>query len=386
MNDAAAFDGSAPTWLPAWLEGAWTLLASYPVLLALVIVLAGLLLAVSARAFIQFWGLKVTTRTRTDLDEKLVRLVARVAALVLAYVSVVAAVQALSLGDTATTLTIRLLVSLLILQLMREGLRAAHIALTALSLVRDRFAVVEERTVPLFDLVFTIIIVGMAAYALLQVWNIDATAWLASAGVVGIAVGFAARDTLANLFAGFFIIADAPYKMGDYVVLDTGERGEITKVGIRSTRMLTRDDVEIIIPNSEMANRKIVNQSGGRWVKFRTRLRVGVAYGSDVDQVVQVLEMVAREHRRVCRDPEPRVRMRAFGDSSLDFELLCWVDHPAERGVATHELYLDIYKALGREGIQIPFPQRDLWVRRMPISPTGGDGSQTAERAGPGAG
>jgi MscS family membrane protein len=79
--------------------------------------------------------------------------------------------------------------------------------------------------------------------------------------------------------------------------------------------------------------------------------------------VVELLERVAREHEGVCADPEPRVRMRGFGDSSLDFELLCWVDHPSERGRVTHELFMEIYRALGREGVEIPFPQRDLWVR-----------------------
>jgi small-conductance mechanosensitive channel len=229
--------------------------------------------------------------------------------------------------------------------------------------IRNRFPLVEERTIPLFDLVFTLVIVGIATYALLEVWELDPAPWLASAGIVGIAVGFAAKDTLANLFAGFFIIADAPYVVGDYVVLDTGERGEITKVGIRSTRMLTRDDVEVIIPNSVMATVKVVNESGGRWVRSRMRIKVGVAYGSDVDQVVRVLERVALEHDRVCKDPEPRARMRGFGDSSLDFELLCWVDHPSERGLASHELYMDVYKELAKENIAIPFPQRDVWMR-----------------------
>ena len=365
MNDTT-FAPVPPTWLPGWLEGAWTMLAGYPVLLALAIAVVGLGLAALTRAFILFWGLKVASRTKTDLDERMVRLASWVAALFVAYLSLVAAVQALPLAGTPRIITIHLLVSLLILQLMRAGLKAGRIGLAAFSRIRDRYTIIEERTVPLFDLAFTVVVVGLAAYALLEVWNIDPTAWLASAGVVGIAVGFAARETLANLFAGFFIIADTPYKLGDYVVLDTGERGEVTNVGIRSTRLLTRDDVEITIPNSEMANRKIVNQSGGRWVKFRIRLKVGVAYGSDVDHVVEVLEAIAGEHARVCRSPKPRVRMRGFGDSSLDFELLCWVDHPADRGLVTHELYMDIYKTLGREGIEIPFPQRDLWVRRLP--------------------
>ncbi len=352
-----------PEWLPEALEGAWWLLATYPILLALTLAVGGVALGFSARAFLLFWGLKVTRRTTTDLDEKLLRIGGMVVALVLGYLGLAAAIQVLPLGERTAEIAIRVLVSFLILQLMRMGLKASHVGLGILSTVRDRFAIVEERTLPLFDLATTALIVAFAAYALLMVWSIDPTAWLASAGVVGIAVGFAARDTLANLFAGFFIIADAPYKLGDYVVLDTGDRGEITNVGIRSTRLLTRDDVEIVIPNSEMANSKIINETGGRWVKYRCRLKVGVAYGSDVDQVVSVLDEVAREHETVCRDPSPRVRMRGFGDSSLDFELLCWIDHPSERGRVTHELYMEIYRALDRAEIEIPFPQRDLWVR-----------------------
>jgi MscS family membrane protein len=380
MNPSAQNEATPPPWLPAWLQGVWELLAASPILLAATIAGIGVILALLVRGFILFWGLKVTTRTRTDLDERFLRLVAGVVALILGYLAVVAAVQVLPLGATGTTIVTRLLVSVLILQLMRAGLQAIRLGLAGLSGIRERFEIVEERTIPLFDIAFTVMIVGIAAYALLQVWNIDPTAWLASAGVVGIAVGFAARDTLANLFAGFFIIADAPYKVGDYVVLDTGDRGEVTRVGIRSTRLLTRDDVEVIIPNAEMAATKIVNESGGRWLKFRIRVKVGVAYGSDVDQVVELLERVAGEHDGVCRDPEPRVRMRGFGDSSLDFELLCWVNHPSERGFVTHELLMEIYKSLAREGIEIPFPQRDLWVRELPA----GEGAEGGKGGEPG--
>ncbi len=355
-----------PSWLPDSLDATWQFLAAYPLLLGLAVGLAGVTLALTARSFVLFWGLKVAKRTETELDEMLVRLGARVVTLLVAYVSLFAAIEVMTLPPRISTVLTRLVASLLVLQLMRAGFRAAHIGLLLLSHLRERFPIVEERTIPLFDLVATIFLVGIAAYALLQVWNIDATAWLASAGVVGIAVGFAAKDTLANLFAGFFIIADAPYKVGDYVVLDTGERGEITKVGVRSTRMLTRDDVEVIIPNSAMANQKIVNESGGPHEKFRIRIKVGVAYGSDVDQVAGVLDAIARRNELVCHDPEPRVRMRGLGDSSLDFELLCWVNRPPERGYVSHELYMEIYRTLRREGIQIPFPQRDVWLRRVP--------------------
>lgn len=364
MNESEqVLTAEAPAWLPEQARIAWDFLAAYPPVLALSIVLVGVGLALVGRAVILFWGGKVTARTATDLDERLLRIGANVAAMLVSYVSVVLAVQVLGLNERVEQIVIRILLSVLTLRLMVSALRAGHLGLELIGRIRKRFPIVEERTLPLFDLMLTVIVVGVAAYALLMVWNIDPTAWLASAGVIGIAVGFAARDTLANLFAGFFIIADAPYKLGDYVVLDTGERGEITKVGIRSTRILTRDDVEITVPNSMMANSQIYNESGGKWERFRIRIKVGVAYGSDVDDVVELLQKLASEHETVCKDPQPRVRMRGFGDSSLDFELLCWVARPVERGKVSHELYMSVYKALNEAGIEIPFPQRDVWMR-----------------------
>ncbi len=356
-------DPLPPDWLPAQLSDTWTFLAAYPLALAAVIFIVGLTLAVFVRMFILFWGLKITARTVTDLDEALLRIVAGVAALLIGYSAMALAIASLGLPEVAANITLRLLASLLVLQLMRVAMRAAHVGLAILGTIRDRFAIVEERTIPLFDLSLTIIIVAAASYALLQIWNIDPTAWLASAGIIGIAVGFAARDTLANLFAGFFIIADSPYKLGDYVVLDSGERGMVTKVGIRSTRLLTRDDVEIIVPNSTMANTKVVNESGGRWEKFRIRIQVGVAYGTKAEEVIELLQNIAVEHDKVCEDPAPRVRMRGFGDSSINFDLLCWIDHPADRGFVSHELYMQIYNALNDADIVIPFPQRDVWMR-----------------------
>lgn len=355
-----------PAWLPYVLTGPWEFLATYPVLLALIVVVVGLCLAFAAHRFILFGGLKITARTNTELDEKLLHIVARVAALAVGYIALAAAVQVLGLGAFAEMVTIRLMLSVLILQLIRAAMQAGNVGLEIMGRVRNRFPIVEERTIPLFDLMMTVIVLAIGAYALLQVWNIDPAAWLASAGVIGIAVGFAAKDTLANLFAGFFIIADAPYTIGDYIVLGSGERGFVVNVGIRSTRLRTRDDVEIVIPNSEMANTKIINESGGIRDRYRLRIKVGVAYGSDLDQVCGLLDQTAQAHPEIARHPRARVRNRGFGDSSVDFELLCWIKDPADRGRISHELYMEIYKLFNREAVSIPFPQRDLWVKEMP--------------------
>ena len=226
----------------------------------------------------------------------------------------------------------------------------------------SRLKLIQPQTLPLFHNLLIILVTGFSIYSIFLVWNIDLTAWVASAGILGLAISFAAKDTLANLFSGVFIMADSPYKLGDFIVLDSGERGEVTNIGIRSTRLLTRDDVEITVPNSIMGNTKIINEAGGRHEKFRIRVKVGVAYGSEIDKVQKILLDVAANIPNVCKKPEPRVRFRSFGDSSLDHELLCWVKTPVLRGKVLHMLNTAVYKRFLEEGIEIPFPQRDVHI------------------------
>lgn len=225
---------------------------------------------------------------------------------------------------------------------------------------------VQTGMLSLLHNVMKIIAVALAGYFIFLAWNINVTAWLASAGIVGLALSFAAKDTLSNLFAGVSIIMDAPYKTGDFIILDTGERGVVTNIGLRSTRILTRDDVEITIPNGVIGNSKIINEAGGPSTQHRIRVAVGIAYGSDVDQVIEVLEKVAANNDDVLSTPAPRVRFRQFGESSLDFELLGWIAKPVDRGRVKHELNCAVYKALSINNIEIPFPQRDLHVRTIP--------------------
>lgn len=158
----------------------------------------------------------------------------------------------------------------------------------------------------------------VASYAILLVWDINITGLVASAGILGLALGFAAQDTIGNLFAGIAILADRPYKIGDFIILDTGERGKVTRIGLRSTSLLTRDDVEVSIPNGVMGSSKIVNEAGGPPGRYRIRTQVSAAYGSDIELVVEVLMAAAYDHRHTLAHPAPRVRFRTFGDSGLD--------------------------------------------------------------------
>jgi MscS family membrane protein len=244
--------------------------------------------------------------------------------------------------------------------------RFIRLMLKTMSLSAKTTSAVRPQTLPLFTNLTSVLVVILSVYFIFQAWQIDMTAWLASAGIVGIAVGFAAKDTLANLFSGVFILADTPYKIGDYVILESGERGKVTDIGIRSTRILTRDDVEVTVPNSIMGNTRIVNESGGPYEKFRIRVQVSVSYTCDIDQVRSVLMDIALQEPEICDDPEPRVRFRNFGGSGLNIELLGCVENPEFRGRVLDTLNTAIYKRFAQEGIEIPYSKHDLYVKDWP--------------------
>jgi small-conductance mechanosensitive channel len=215
-----------------------------------------------------------------------------------------------------------------------------------------RFKAIHPATLPLFEFIAKIALLGAAAYFILVSWKINVTAWLASAGIVGIAVGFAAKDTLANLFAGVFIVADTPYRTGDYIVLEGGHRGRVTKIGLRSTRVVTRDDVEITVPNSIIANSKVINETRpGRSQRIHIPVRVG--YSADIDHVRRILLETVRTTADVSPSPEPQVRLDELEDHSFKFDLRCWINDPEVRGRVRDSLNTEIFKALARIGVEV---------------------------------
>jgi small-conductance mechanosensitive channel len=250
------------------------------------------------------------------------------------------------------------------------GFRLARTVLSfASSQKHGEKRLLQSRTLPVFNLVVNVSTVAAALYFIFLAWKIDLTAWLASAGVLGIALGFAAKDSLANLFAGVFILADAPYKIGDYIVLEGNLRGRVCHIGIRSTRILTRSDIEITIPNSVIGSSTIINEAGGPHVAQRVPIAVSAAYGSDIDLVQSVLLSVPAGVNNVLSTPNPMVRFRRFGGSGLDFELLVWVDDPAARGTVVHELNVRVYKAFAAHHIEIPYSKHDVYIKDFPHPP-----------------
>lgn len=338
----------------------------YPLLHAVLIIIFFLILASIADRILSGIARRLVKQTSTNLDDQLVQNLHRPIFTSIAAIGLTLATYRLDFTPELRDLTIDVIQTVLILVWLMFGLRLTRLIVAAMTGNERRFKFVQPATAPLLANAIVVVLVVAGVYAILTAWNINVTGLVASAGIVGLALSFAAQDTLANLFAGMAILADRPYSIGDYIILDSGERGEVKHIGLRSTRLLTRDDVEISIPNGVMGGAKIINEAGGPVNRYRVRIAIGVAYGSDIERVMQVLLEIGKGHAKTQAQPEARVRFRAFGDSSLNFELLCWIAQPADRGLVTHEINCEIYRRFNEDGITIPFPQRDLHIKAMP--------------------
>ncbi|NOY66628.1 MAG: mechanosensitive ion channel family protein [Gammaproteobacteria bacterium] len=337
----------------------------YPFIFALLIMVLFTVLAMIAAVIVHRLVGRLAAKTRFSWDDHVIEALRRPVFWSVIFIGIMTALQPLEPGKIFHSVVESVLLTIMIMLWSGFIVRSVRIALRAMSDSSSK-TLIRKQTVPLFDNLAFIVVVVVAIYFIFRSWDIDMTAWLASAGIVGIAIGFAAKDTLANLFSGVFILADAPYNIGDYVVLDSGERGKVTHIGIRSTRLITRDDVEITIPNAIMGNTRIINESGGPHEKYRIRVSISVAYGSDIDQVKALLMEIATSEPQVCANPEPRVRFRMFGDSGLSIDLLCWVENPELRGRVLDTLNTVIYKRFNTENIEIPYSKQDIYIKEMP--------------------
>lgn len=353
-------------WIQEQLQSFLPLVSENNLVQASLIFLIAAIASRVARAIIERIHRHAAGRTANPLDDHLFSILQRPVATSILLIGIYLALLKSQLVVEQMPFIESVLVTIAVFFWLRCVLDGARFSLRLLSGDDSRLKVVQNHTLPLFENIAVIIIYGAAIYFIFVAWEIDVSAWIASAGILGLALSFAAKDTLANLFAGVFILADTPYKIGDFIVLDSGERGKVTHIGIRSTRILTRSDVEVTIPNAIMGNTKIINETAGPSSKYRIRIPIGVAYGSEIPKVREALLKAATSIEKVESDPAPRVRFRTFGNSSLDFELLCWVAEPVLRGQVSDILNEAIYNEFNQQHIEIPFPQRDINLRQIP--------------------
>jgi small-conductance mechanosensitive channel len=206
------------------------------------------------------------------------------------------------------------------------------------------------------------IVIAVGFIIILQTAGIDLTALNVLAGAVGIGVGFGLQNIVNNFISGLIILFERPIKMGDRIEVGNVE-GDVVRIGARSTEVVTNDNITIIIPNSKFITENVINWShNDRRVRFR--IPVSVAYGSDVQLVERLLLKAAADNPDVLDDPPPSIRLMEFGDNGLLFELRAWSTTLMHRkGLLTSNLNFAILSRFTANGIEIPFPQRDLRIR-----------------------
>lgn len=207
---------------------------------------------------------------------------------------------------------------------------------------------------------FSILVIGTVV--IIQSAGIDLSALSLLAGALGVGIGFGLQNITDNFISGLIILFEKPIKVGDRI--EVGEiNGDVLTISVRATTVLTNDNISIIVPNSEFISQKVINWShNDRNIRFR--FPVGVSYKEDPRKVEQILLKVANENPNVLKKPEPNVFFDKFGDSSLDFTIAVWTDSYIDRpGQLKSQLYFEIFKQFAENGIEIPFPQRDIHIK-----------------------
>ncbi|MFW6358267.1 MAG: mechanosensitive ion channel family protein [Chroococcales cyanobacterium] len=212
---------------------------------------------------------------------------------------------------------------------------------------------------------YTIVFIG--TIVVLQLWGLDISSLTVFAGVLGVGIGLGIQGIAKEFVSGLVLIFERPIQVGDFV--EVGSLiGTVERINVRSTEIHTLDDITIIVPNSRFLDSEVINWSHHSSTS-RLKIPVGVAYGSNLSTVRSALIEAAKDHPDVLSDPQPRVFFRGFGDSSLDFDLLVWINDPPKQFRIKSDLYFRIEALLRHRDVEIPFPQRDLHVRsgNLPI-------------------
>jgi len=328
------------------------------------VALAGLGRFAAARALARIEQ-RVTQRTATVLDDHVLRFVS--AALPASIVAWVAWRLLVIWGmPTPATWVAAIWVAFLFFPLSRlvgDVLVVAEARMMAAS-----GANLDETTLPLINRGVRIAVVVLGLMLALDRLGVQIQPFLAGAGVVGLALSLAAQDTLSNLVAGVLLIMDRPFQVGDRVELwtaptETGTWGDVVEIGLRATKIRNPDNLVVVVPNNEIMQRDIVNytMSGDH---IRLRIPFSVAYDSDVDLAKEALVATALEVEGVKPQPAPFVILRSFGASEVGLQLRVWIHDARARRRVADEITERALGAFAAAGLEIPYPKRELYIRR----------------------
>ncbi len=333
-------------------------------LVAVVIFAAFWVLARIVRYVLTTWGPRFTSFTATDLDDRVLIRVTPPASLLVIFAGLYYAVRSLPLPETAHVVVSGFIFVINIAILTNIAYRAADETLswyTARS--GEGAAGLNRQLVPLTEKLISIFLVGTALIIVLKHFNYDILSLVTALGIGSLAIGMAAKDTLANMISGFTLMIDRPFRIGDRIQLASGQWGDVLDIGLRSTKIKTADNTLLIIPNAELCNTSLINLAFPE-PRAKGKVAVGVAYGSDPERVKALLAEIAQEVPEVLSDPRPEAFFVSFGESALIMALFFWVNDYTRVFAVTDLINTRICTRFRECGIDIPFPTRTVLLEK----------------------
>ena len=232
--------------------------------------------------------------------------------------------------------------------------------------------IVDDTALPMINTVTRILVIGVAILVALGQLGINLSPFLAGAGVMGLALSLAAKDTLANVVAGVLLILYRPFQVGDRIELwtapnETGTWGDVIEIGLRATKIRNPDNIIVVVPNNLIMQRDIVNYTASG-SHIRLRIPLAIAYDADVGLAKRLIMEAAAETEGVKGDPAPVVIVRGFGASEVNLQLRVWISDARNRRAVGDGITERVKRLFEEHGVEIPYPKRDLYVRTLPGS------------------
>ena len=309
--------------------------------------------------------LRMTRKTKTTLDDEIVKNLHKPVSMLLLGIGAKIAWESLEAsGKFATIITniVHSFTAVIIIYIITSTLNIL-IKHFGEKISKKTESTLDDHIVSFISKTNIIIFIIAAILTILKVWGVEIAPLLAGLGIGGIAIAFAMQKSLSNIFGGISLILDRSINVGDIIVLEDGTRGKIMDIGLRSTKILTFDNEAIIIPNGRLEEAKIQNIAKPD-PSVRVVIEFGVAYGTDVEKAKKIVVEEIKKIEGRKKDSEITVRFSEMGNSALIFKAYFWMENHSERFRAKDEANTLIYNALRKNRIEIPFPQMDVHIRK----------------------
>ena len=311
------------------------------------------------------WGPRFTAFTSTDLDDRILVRVTPPAGLLVVFAGLYFAVGNLPLPDKVKMAVSGAVFVVNVAIFINIAYRMADEVLNWYAgRVAERTGVgINRQLMPLAQKLVSVFLIGTGLIIILKHFNYDILSLVTALGIGSLAIGMAAKDTLANMISGFTLMIDRPFRIGDRIQLAGGQLGDVEDIGLRSTKIKTADNTLLIIPNAELCNTILVNLAFPD-VRGKGRVNLGVAYGSDVEMVKRLLVEIAREVPEVLAEPAPEAYFVSFGESALNMSLFFWVEEYARVFAVTDKVNSRIIQRFRENNIDIPYPTRTVLMEK----------------------